>query len=106
MKNLLALAGALVLTFVVVGYFLGWYQVESTNTVGGKEYKIEVNSTKVSDDLNKGREKVREWLNDKEQSHQAVPQPVPAPAPATTVSRKTENRKQPVSNTPMPVPAD
>jgi hypothetical protein len=56
MRNLLALAGAALLAFVVVGWFLGWYKVESTDTPNGRKIDIDVNSPKITEDINKARE--------------------------------------------------
>lgn len=64
MKNLLALAAFLVLLFVAVGYFRGWYQIQSSPTQGGgNRVTIDFNSTKIHQDLNKGKEKLKSFLN-------------------------------------------
>jgi hypothetical protein len=91
-RNLLALAAALVLAFIVVGWFRGWYQVSSKPGASGREYDVNLNSPKITQDLEKGEEKVRDLLNKKvkqtssqqpgEPAHQAVvPNGPPVPAP-------------------------
>jgi hypothetical protein len=81
MRNLLALAAAAVLAFVVVGWFRGWYQVSSKPSSTGREYDVNFNSPKIGQDLEKGEEKVRDMLKNKikpassqtgEPSHQTV----------------------------------
>jgi hypothetical protein len=65
MRNLLALAAALVLAFIVVGWFRGWYQVSSKPGATGREYDVNFNRPKISQDLEKGEEKVLDILNKK-----------------------------------------
>lgn len=86
MRNLLALAAAAVIAFVVVGWFLGWYEITSVATSSGKEYKVDINSPKITEDITKGKEKLREAL-DKEAVGQGVAPggtvPVSYPAPGS-----------------------
>src|SRR5713101_5766792 len=102
MRNLLALAAAAVLAFVVVGYFLGWYQVQTVKTGTGSEYKVDVNSPKISEDLNKGKEKIRNWLNQGQnpgqtpnpapgQSNQQIVRPSADPVPGVPAAFKTND---------------
>ena len=67
MRNLLALAAAAAIAFVVLGYFLGWYEVQRTPTGTGTEYKVNVHSPKITEDLTKSKEKLRNWLDQAEQ---------------------------------------
>lgn len=109
MKNLLALAAAAVLAFVVVGYFLGWYQVQTVKTQTGQEYKVDVNSPKITEDLNKGKAKIRNWLNQGQkpgensnsspgdglagQTNQQIVRPIadPPPLPVPATFKTTED---------------
>ena len=52
MRNLLAFFAAVTLTVVGVGWYLGWF----------KTVKVELNTTKIKEDLNKGGEKVQQFL--------------------------------------------
>ncbi len=88
MRNLLALAAAALLAFVVVGYFLDWYHIASKPTTTGQDYEVQVNSPKISEDLNKGKEKLRKILNKNESNTTPTPTPahqtvVPAGVPAS-----------------------
>jgi hypothetical protein len=56
MRNLLALFGALVLTFVGVGWYLGWYDFR---TKDGRA-TIDVNAAKAAEDVKRGAAAVNE----------------------------------------------
>lgn len=67
MRNLLALAAAALLTFGVVGYFRGWYQVKTSPAAGGhQQIQIDVNRPKISEDVNASKAKLREILSSNE----------------------------------------
>lgn len=79
MRNLLALAAALVLIFASVGWWLGWYRLTSNPAADGhRSVTIDIDGKKIGTDLEKGREKLRDLLDKKNQT--------PAPAPTTTTS--------------------
>ena len=51
MRNLLALIGAVVVGFAVVGWYLGWYQLGVTkSTEGNMNVETQVNTKTVVDD--------------------------------------------------------
>jgi hypothetical protein len=78
MRNLLALAAAAVLTFVVVGWYLGWYKFQSTPEPDGhRQVTIDLNSKKIGEDLKKGEAKLHGVL-DKGQKPPTAPPPVTA----------------------------
>jgi len=77
MRNLLALAAAAVLAFVVVGWFRGWYQVSSKPSATGREYDVNFNSPKITKDLQTGEEKVREVVNNKIKQNTSPTDPEP-----------------------------
>ena len=52
MRNLLAFVAAAALTVVGVGWYLGWFRTVN----------IELNTTKIREDLNKGERKVQQLL--------------------------------------------
>jgi hypothetical protein len=63
MRNLLALFAAALLTFVGVGWHLGWYQVRSVPAdEGHRAMHIDIDNNKIGADLKKGEEKVQEAL--------------------------------------------
>src|SRR5262245_22326514 len=56
MRNLLALLGAAVATFFIVGWFLGWYKFQTTPGPDGRhQIHIDLNSNKIKADLDKGK---------------------------------------------------
>ena len=66
MKNLLALVGALVVTFAVAGWYLGWYQIQSTPTPSGhREVDVDLNAQKIRDDLQRSAEKIEKVIQQK-----------------------------------------
>lgn len=85
MRNLLALLGALVVTFLVAGYFLGWYSIQSVpSSPGHHKVNIDVDGTKIRQDLNKSGEQIRDWIGSKTQdSTEKSPQTLPPLSPAT-----------------------
>jgi hypothetical protein len=60
MRNLLALLGFALVTFLVVGYYLDWYHVtpRASATNGHRTVEIDINSKKIGDDVHKGVEAV------------------------------------------------
>ena len=63
MRNLLAFLAAGMLAVAGVGWYLGWYQVESTPAPSGKNaVKIEIDRAKIGTDLHKGGEKLQDAL--------------------------------------------
>jgi len=75
MKNLLALAAAALLVFAAVGWYLGWYQIKSESKDGHRQIHIDVNGPKISEDLEKGKDKIRDLLTSKEKEAKAVTPP-------------------------------
>jgi hypothetical protein len=64
MRNLLALLGAAVLTFVVVGWYLGWYSFAAApgSSPGHESVTIDIDRKKIDADIHKGERKVEEAL--------------------------------------------
>jgi hypothetical protein len=79
MRNLLALVGALVVAFAVVGWYRGWYNFKTEpDAAGHQEVNIDINGLKIKQDLNKGRQKLKGVLDAKARDVTAqVPQPAP-----------------------------
>ena len=61
MRNLLAFVAAAALTVVGVGWYLGWFQTVN----------IELNTTKIREDLNKGEQKVQQLLDNRRKDRAA-----------------------------------
>src|SRR5688572_9564605 len=76
MRNLLALGGAALLVFAGLGWYLGWYKVQSTPTADGqRRIESDLNTNKIKQDVDKGKDKVRKMLSkDKHNTTQVVPQ--------------------------------
>ena len=63
MRNLLALSAALVLAFAGIGWYRGWYKVETEPATGGHQtVNIDFNRDKIVEDSEKGVKKVEEKL--------------------------------------------
>jgi hypothetical protein len=81
MRNLLALIGAAVVAFVVVGWMLGWYKVKTTTTPEGhRQVNIDLNGPKIKEDLARGRERLSGFLE--QSSSQSAPPAAPITTPA------------------------
>lgn len=66
MRNLLALGALGLLAFAGIGWYLGWYKVQTTpGTNGHRQIEIDLNTNKIKADVNQGETKVHDWLNDK-----------------------------------------
>jgi hypothetical protein len=85
MRSLLTLVGAAVVTFAVVGYFLGWYKVRTTpGPDGHREVTIDVNGPKIKEDLKKSEARL---LNAAQGTGTpGVPSMPPLPTPGTYAS--------------------
>lgn len=110
MRNLLALAAAVVIAFLGVGYFQGWYVFKRTPTEHGTKLELDVNSPKITEDLNKSKEKLRNWLNQPESGKTpATPQQIVTPASnlpsgTPTVFKTTEDGTIVFPSIPSPPP--
>jgi hypothetical protein len=91
MRNLLALAAAGLLAFAAVGWYLGWYQVKNDPTPDGhRQVTIDVNSTKITEDLGKGKTKLHDLLESKgpaNPGNNAQPTGPAVPRPSDTWAR-------------------
>jgi hypothetical protein len=77
MRNLLALGAAGVLGFAGIGWYLGWYKIQSTPAPDGhRTISIDVDTTKIKKDVNRGEEKVHDYLSkDGQTTSNSVPPP-------------------------------
>jgi hypothetical protein len=63
MRNLLALAAGLVLAFAGIGWYRGWYKVETEpSTPGHQSVNIDFNRDKIVEDSAQGVKKVEEKI--------------------------------------------
>jgi hypothetical protein len=63
MRNLLAFFAAMLLMFLGVGWYLGWYKVQSAPAPPGhRAVNIDVHTDKISEDVRKGKEKLSNAL--------------------------------------------
>lgn len=124
MRNLLALLAAALLVFAGVGWYLGWYTITSTSDGSGhQKINIDLDKDKISEDINKGRDKLRDLLAKKEKEAQERQQVTPAlepPLPMPPVGFQItgdgtlvlppvdpkSNPLVPVDYTPRPVPPE
>jgi hypothetical protein len=66
MRNLLALLGAALVTFAVVGWYRGWYQVSTEPEPGGhREVKIDINGPKIKNDVQQGTQQLEQVIENK-----------------------------------------
>jgi hypothetical protein len=88
MRNLLALLGAVVLTVLVAGWYLGWYNISSTpsSTSGHSKLEVDINSDKIGQDVKKGEQNVSDFIEKKGAADAPNTTPTAAPAaPKTNV---------------------
>lgn len=75
MRNMLALAALALIGFAAIGYFRGWYSIESVpGTAGGRHIEIDVNSNKITQDIKASKDKLRNLLNSDKKN-----EPTPGP---------------------------
>jgi hypothetical protein len=84
MRNLLALVGAVVVGFGVIGWYCNWYSLGISKTPDGNlQVETNVNTKKVADDsgafFKKAGETVNSQLDRASQGAQAAPANTPAP---------------------------
>jgi hypothetical protein len=66
MRNLLAVSAAALLTFAAVGWYLGWYRVQTEPAGSGhRQVTIDINGPKIGEDLGKGKAKLHDLLESK-----------------------------------------
>jgi hypothetical protein len=82
MRNLLAFLAAVTLTVAGLGWYLGWYKVNSTSAGDGhRNVHIDVNTDKITEDIHRAEQKILEQANEhlqpaKEKTEKAPTNPV------------------------------
>lgn len=64
MRNILALVGAGTVTFLGLGWYLGWYNIDRGSQPGLQSVKVEINPEKISTDVKKGVVAGTEFIED------------------------------------------
>lgn len=74
MRSLLAFVGGALVTFLVLGWYLNWYTIskETGETPGHARIHFDVNTKKVTDDVNRG---IKAGTQKVEQVVEKLPQP-------------------------------
>ena len=74
MRNMLAFLAATVLAVGGLGWYLDWYKVAShpIDLPGHTNVSIDVNTTKIGTDVQKGERKIQQWLDSKNAKDQVL----------------------------------
>ncbi len=98
MRNILALVGAATLAFLVVGWYLGWYQISSLPSPGGRQsVAVELHPDKVVKDVRQGVERGGDLVDSA--LNKGEPKPTTLPTPQGPASRFfTPSEPKPSSN--------
>jgi hypothetical protein len=84
MKNVFALVGAATITFVGLGWYLGWYKlIRQPGTPGTQRFQVDVNPNKFTNDMKKGAQRVEEIYDRLTDENNKPDQPAPASGPAS-----------------------
>jgi hypothetical protein len=91
MRNLLALLGLVLVIFGGMGWYLDWYKAKSTPAADGhRSINVDVNTPKITKDLNKAKEKVRDFLTkDDDDKNPPAPGVIPVPGVPTSTTPGT-----------------
>ena|SRR5262245_25410953 len=85
MRNLLALGAAALIGFAGIGWYLGWYKIETTPTATGRHISIDLNTPKIKEDVGHGKEKLRDILADDRSNPNSTPQSQVTPTGYNTI---------------------
>ncbi|HYT93603.1 MAG TPA: hypothetical protein VEL76_33095 [Gemmataceae bacterium] len=120
LRSLLTLLGAAIVTFAIVGWFLGWYQVRTApGPEGHRQVNIDFNGPKISKDLSTATNKIKNTLQPKGASSgpdsvsaptlPPLPLPPGSPTPGSSTdvqpaSGRVVVRPAPSTLPPLPLP--
>jgi hypothetical protein len=63
MRNLLALIGLTVVVVAGLGWYLGWYKLQTdTAATGHREFHVDVDTNKISTDVKKGEQRLQKAI--------------------------------------------
>jgi hypothetical protein len=76
MRNILALIGAAVLAFAVLGWYFGWYQLGTEPAADGhRKINVGVDPEKIVKDVNKAEQNVGDLITNKTKGTTVTPTP-------------------------------
>jgi hypothetical protein len=76
MRNILAFLGALVVTLLAVGWYENWFQFRTTTgTDGNRNISIDIDSTKVTSDIEEAEHRVQTFVEEEAKKAKAAPAP-------------------------------
>jgi hypothetical protein len=96
MRNLLAFLAASVLLFATVGWFRGWYHVQSSPAAAGHHaVNIDIDRDKIGRDLHDGEEELqkvieRKFKDDSSKSTEKIPPDANTPSPGPRLKPLTK----------------
>ena len=79
MRNILALVGAGTVTFLGLGWYLGWYNIDRNSQPGLQSVKVEINPEKITTDVKKGVVRGTEIIEEFRNGAEAKPAPLTTP---------------------------
>ena len=75
MRNILALIGAAVVSFGILGWYLGWYKIGTEPSADGhRKINVDLNTPKIAADVKTGEQKVINMLPGDSKGTPATPQ--------------------------------
>jgi hypothetical protein len=96
MRNMLAFLAALVLAFVGLGWYLGWYTVHTAPAPSGhRSLTVDIDAVKIGSDLQKAEQKLQKKLAEKGRSAQKTDKKPAAPPKAVTPAAGTPDASGP-----------
>jgi len=88
MRNILALGALGLLGFAGIGWYLGWYRIESLPTPTGPRISIDLNTPQIKKDVGRGKDTLRDYLSNDDQSPPNTPA-APSATPSGPMSSVT-----------------
>lgn len=93
MRNLLALLGLILVTAGLSGYYLGWYKVKSTTgSEGNRTISIDLNTTKIGEDLARGVSQIEKAIDKKSEGDSADSTQSGKTTPATSTAETAQTK--------------
>src|SRR5437660_12530531 len=99
MRNLLALLSAVVLLLAGVGWYRGWYHVQSSPAPPGHHaVNVDIDKNKIGRDLYEGEEELQKIIEKKFKDDGGKPNEKPAPDANTPNPKPRTDAKMPRAN--------
>ncbi|WP_020473313.1 hypothetical protein [Zavarzinella formosa] len=114
MRNILALVGGVTVTFLGLGWYLGWYKIDSNPLLGRQNVHVEINPEKITQDVKKGAVIVEQGVEDFRNRQDAKPAPLTTPqgpasdffGPSSTANSQSSFAPPSFGNNKPAAPAD